>query len=288
MRTAPLVDDGRLFRACLGVFTPVLLLGALTARAWALPTPPPDLGGALRYKDVEFWAPIDLAAPPPPIVRPDPPPTAHEPLRPRQAGSAAPDAPTTRSGLDLAHDLFAPIGTDGAGWDADRRTEDDALARVIGTVQPDAPARGDEVPTFASPQGPAGPVGIGVRDLGGPGSVALEDVNLPTRAPVPRAEGRPEDTAADEEVGDLAAVVRAHRDRIETCVARALAADPHLSGRVSAAWSVTGGRVGDVSVDSTVGSPELEACVARAVRGFRFAPGSNGDVDRYTWLVSGR
>jgi len=287
MRPAPLVDDGRLFRACLGSFTPVLLLAALTARAWALPTPPPDLGGALRYKDVEFWTPVDLAAPPPPIVHPDAA-DAPQPPRPRAAGSDTPDAPSARSGLELAHELFAPIGTDGAGLDADRRTEDEALARAIGTVQPDVHVRGDALPTFDRPQGPAGPVAIGIQDLGSPGSVALEDATVATHARVPRAEGRPEETAADEEVGDLAAVVRAHRDRIETCVARALAADPHLSGRVSAAWNVTGGRVGDVTVDSSVGSPELEACVARAVRGFRFPAGSNGDVDRYTWLVSGR
>lgn len=286
-------DDGRLFRLCFGTFAPAFLVAAFTAQAWALPTPPADLEGAMRFKDVEFYVPQAIPLPPPeviPVTEAREAPASGTTRRAEAFAERTIVPPAARSGAATAEELFGAIGTVGQGLDADRQTTDAALDRAMRGIVAQGRSL-DEVPDLGGGResGPRDDVAVGIQIGRGPERIGLLE-SAPLGGPQRRAEVVPEGAPEEDgELGDLATVLRTNRGRIESCVSRALAANPGLSGKIAVAWDVNGGRVSNVRVlESTAEDAEFDACVRRAVSNLRFAPGSTGRVDRYTWLVSGR
>lgn len=88
---------------------------------------------------------------------------------------------------------------------------------------------------------------------------------------------------------DVQRVVTARRGGVQHCYDRALAGNPELSGKLTVVWRIAlDGTVAQVLVDqSTLGSPDVEDCVKRAVRSWKFTPPEGGMCQiRYPFVFS--
>lgn len=76
-------------------------------------------------------------------------------------------------------------------------------------------------------------------------------------------------------------VVQANRAAIKYCFESALQHEPHLSGKLEAAWRIDrSGAVSTVRVaKSTLGSPKVEGCVLRQIKRWQFPKPDGGEVD---------
>lgn len=86
-------------------------------------------------------------------------------------------------------------------------------------------------------------------------------------------------------------VVGQHSDAIENCYKRESRLNPNMKGSVTAQFTIsTEGRVTDVRiVDSSLNNKNVETCISRRIRSWRFDPIDKADGDvtaRYKWIFS--
>lgn len=84
-------------------------------------------------------------------------------------------------------------------------------------------------------------------------------------------------------------VVKRHHNKIVFCYEQGLPKRPELSGKIAVKWVIAGD--GTVSMaetsESSLGSPDVEACVLSRVRRWRFPPHEAGEVViRFPWVFS--
>lgn len=266
------------------------------------PTPPEDDG----IIDLFAYPPEDpVRAPPPPVAAAAPAPaapgtadtTTNEPRRaPSSAQSGerrSPDAgrPTTATGYDAALDELER-GTTAGG----------SLREAIGAIDV-AVSSGGATPGFrvALPVSAIGGPGLGGRrggagpievPLGGTKGVGRFDAPVPggtdtvgglVRDPGGAPGPRPEiDRAA------VQRVINQHQHEVVRCYERALLGSPGLAGTVRMGWTIApGGGVSAVRIQrSTVGNPAVTACIAAAIRGWRFPSPQGGPVTvTFPWVL---
>jgi len=80
-------------------------------------------------------------------------------------------------------------------------------------------------------------------------------------------------------------VIQRHIVDVRRCYRRRLAASPTLSGRITVRFviSPTGNVVSSEATDDTLGDPQVGACVAGAVRGWRFPRPEGGGIVAVTY-----
>ncbi|MFT5583154.1 MAG: hypothetical protein ACI9VR_000732 [Cognaticolwellia sp.] len=77
----------------------------------------------------------------------------------------------------------------------------------------------------------------------------------------------------------ISQVVRKQRGKVQYCHDTGKTRDSQVNGRITVAWTVTGGGVADIQVlDNTTGDDKMAACVARQVRSFKFPKDMEDDV----------
>jgi outer membrane biosynthesis protein TonB len=98
--------------------------------------------------------------------------------------------------------------------------------------------------------------------------------NIPTAA-APACAVAP--VAIDSEGEAMRAVLRGQVGAIQRCYEKSLQRDPNLAGTLEITVALDArGAVGSVKVGGTLGSAEVEACVAAAIRPLCFTPPHNG------------
>lgn len=85
---------------------------------------------------------------------------------------------------------------------------------------------------------------------------------------------------SDAEGGEAAGkTIRRYKGQVQTCYETELKVNPSLRGRLAIVIDVTGGRVTNVGIeDNGTGSKEIEACVKRKVRAWRFDEEVSGSL----------
>jgi periplasmic protein TonB len=239
-------------------------------------------------------------APPVPDIRPAPPlrsepPPARPPARPkvppRRREGPGPAAPPLSRGTD--REPPAPIAAPPRQAPLEPERTPAAAAAVSGTPAPvvvEAPAAGgghaarvDAVDAGAAAKdttgppagvemGAAGPVAShGPGPGGGPSHAALAP-----GAPVPAAESGPDVTSWARPRGgyQVRPGYPAHVRRLG------------LQGvTLLRVHVLADGRVGDISVETSAGHPDLDRAAAEAVRQWRFEPGRRGDQAVAMWVL---
>ena len=77
--------------------------------------------------------------------------------------------------------------------------------------------------------------------------------------------------AAAPKVMSVSQVVRKQRGKVQYCHDTGKTRDSLVQGRITVAWTVTGGKAADIQVlDNTTGDDLMASCVARQVRSFKF------------------
>lgn len=85
--------------------------------------------------------------------------------------------------------------------------------------------------------------------------------------------------AAKPKVLSISQVVRKQRGKVQYCHDTGKTRDSQVAGRITVAWTVTGGKATDIQVlDNTTGDDVMAACVARQVRSFKFPKEIEDDV----------
>lgn len=85
--------------------------------------------------------------------------------------------------------------------------------------------------------------------------------------------------AAKPKVMSISQVVRKQRGKVQYCHDTGKTRDSQVNGRITVAWTVTGGKAADIQVlDNTTGDDIMAACVARQVRSFKFPKDMEDDV----------
>lgn len=85
--------------------------------------------------------------------------------------------------------------------------------------------------------------------------------------------------AAKPKVMSVSQVVRKQRGKVQYCHDTGKTRDSQVNGRITVAWTVTGGKATDIQVlDNTTGDDVMAACVARQVRSFKFPKDMEDDV----------
>ena len=148
-------------------------------------------------------------------------------------------------------------------------------------AQPDAPAA-QAAPT---PQPEAEPAAQSDARLQQPPPPAAADAGprgQTTEIGIPAAEATLTG-ALDKEL--IRRVVRENQRQIRHCYERLLQRNPGLAGRVTVRWRIDAdGSVGESEVaESTVNTPALGACLADAVRGWKFPRPKGGGVVRVSY-----
>jgi hypothetical protein len=77
----------------------------------------------------------------------------------------------------------------------------------------------------------------------------------------------------------ISQVVRKQRGKVQYCHDTGKTRDSQVAGRITVAWTVTGGKATDIQVlDNTTGDDVMASCVARQVRSFKFPKEMEDDV----------
>lgn len=77
----------------------------------------------------------------------------------------------------------------------------------------------------------------------------------------------------------ISQVVRKQRGKVQYCHDTGKTRDSQVNGRITVAWTVTGGKATDIQVlDNTTGDDLMASCVARQVRSFKFPKDMQDDV----------
>jgi len=87
------------------------------------------------------------------------------------------------------------------------------------------------------------------------------------------------DVAGAEGADAIRSVLRSKSGQVKYCYEQRLKENPNLSGRIAVDVSITGGRVASAIIaENTTGDTELESCVTRKIRSWRFPADAEGDV----------
>ncbi len=271
------------------LFLGLLLVNSLAAAAFILvvhtvvlpPEPVDDAAVQRLLKDlprVDLPRPVaftideiseDPIVPPSPVPRP-------EPARAAPAPDVAPEEQLAArfAAIDEAARGIERLGSAG-----------DVLVELAGAT-PVPEEVGGIAPAYVAGTVPRfiGDAPVDLQHVGG-GTAETGDAKVPLPKPVlqPQAPETPANL-----VDGIQSAVAGQRRALETCVERALHLNPTLSGRVSFGFVIRAGRVGDIDVRDSSGDDQLDGCMAQSLGRLRFPSTVDGEVESYTFIVSGR
>lgn len=130
---------------------------------------------------------------------------------------------------------------------------------------------------------------MGTVDLGGGPGVRSTLRGKPKKPTVTAAPPPPGAIGQFCKEADVQRVVTTRRGGVQHCYDRALASNPELSGKLTLVWRIAlDGTVAHVAVDhSSLGDREVEGCVMRSVRTWKFTPPDGGMCQiRYPFVFS--
>ncbi len=272
-----LVDgEDRLF---FGIQTAMMGLGALFAFAvlrTVVPEPPREETEAkiLSLMSPEMYFSIQREEPVPVTEAVAPPRPAASPVvrvgRPTEVSAAPVEAPRSVL-LDV---LLATRGEGRGDAGLDIFAEDDgALLRL----QDELSEVGHQDVASATPayrDGRPGddPRGVLLNGLGAARVGEAETREVAVSAPRAQAQAGPVEGAGDSESAAIRAALGQYSRQVKSCYDSALTRSPTLEGRIALGLDVVDGRVTSARLDDdSVGDAELEACVLRRARSWRFA-----------------